>query len=531
MSRSIHTAKNLSSSPERRRASAAFVVDEHHVRMRSHTNPAKNETEEPIPFDIGGWRIIRRLPPRPGRERFLATFEVPERDAHAAWTNVEDHVNPILERVAGGVFELHRETPDAELSMSEELALRGALRAPFRQEILDSSVCAQGRGFCVVERLDYTLAELAERVDFDEGAIVSVLAPLVELTLELHEQGRAFHGLGIADVGIESSGRPVVICFERVRELRRQDLTKVDAAVIEDWRSIAVIADQLTASVDMTFPKRLDELLEAARSGELGDTHAPALVEALFDFAPGSEIPIPDDAASGQRPPRGPAMTEPRRRREQRPAREERRVRASSSFGRLGNLVKAELRKVRKPVWIVAVASCLAGVLALCFALQEGGEPRAEAATPNVTVVSTGAPSAPGGTTSREADTSSGTSASSSPTAPPAATPGTSPSNEGGDEVRGAIECRNHAAAQRDVAALKHCFVPGAPGLEREVLRLESELLPQLPTTGWSVRDRFGDLLVLEHADASLLTLQRSGDQWLLRDVAAPSKSPQEKAA
>lgn len=487
--------------------------------MRSHERQPRHEPDATIPLDIGGWRIVRRLPPRPGRERFLVTLDVAQRSAADDWSYSPREEHPIIARSSGRALELHRETLDASLALRDELALRSQLRVAYQQEILDSSVCANGATFAVVERIELTLAELVGRVALDDGAIVSLLAPLVETIAEVHDRGYTLEGLGLQDVGLENSGRPVVLSWERLKATRSQDMTKRDPAVAEDWRQLAGIARQLGLEPGPALPKRLAELIDLAARGDMGDEHAPAVLEALFDFAPGGEIPLPDGDSEDRREVE-PAFS-PRRRTRERAAGGGQPKLAQRAL----DLAREEFSKVRKPVWIVAAASCLAALCALWVAMQGGSEREAvaaTAATPSITVVSTGTPASSSTPEASDATASSGSSAE------PRATAASE------DRLAELLTLRNEAVGTGEVSQLRAAFAEGSPGLERELLALEAGGKEQLPLIGWKQRDAFGEVIVFEHNDGIIVTMQGSGDEWLLRDIArsdgvnpvAPSSTP-----
>lgn len=176
-------------------------------------------------------------------------------------------------------------SPGLGLTLSELCELFDEIEAPSVPEILDVGMTEEQEAVAVLEAtLGSSVDELLDRPNpLTAGEIVTILAPVVETLVELHEHGVSLGALRCQDVRLTAAGRPVLKDWHAVARLPEVD-GRARASVARDWKSLESMADLVLAQLpsQTELPAALERELDRCLSGEVDAQIGHRLLDALF---------------------------------------------------------------------------------------------------------------------------------------------------------------------------------------------------------------------------------------------------------
>ena len=201
-------------------------------------------------------------------------------------------------------------SPGLGLTLSELCELFDEIEAPSVPEILDVGMTEEQEAVAVLEAtLGSSVDELLDRPNpLTAGEIVTILAPVVETLVELHEHGVSLGALRCQDVRLTAAGRPVLKDWHAVARLPEVD-GRARASVARDWKSLESMADLVLAQLpsQTELPAALERELDRCLSGEVDAQIGHRLLDALFSWQDAREVL---DPAAGERAPRNAILVE-----------------------------------------------------------------------------------------------------------------------------------------------------------------------------------------------------------------------------
>ncbi len=249
---------------------------------------------------IGGYRIVRRLGAGERAEVFLGY------SASAGNS-----------RGATAAIKLFRPGVD-RYSIDQEVAVLAATDSRHLLRLEDVATTDDGRQCLVLPRLPGpSLARLlAERETLAPGEVVTILVPLAQALIDLHESWCCHGALGPGSVLFDEEGAPVLARFGRatifgdrangVEHLSGASVASraAEPRVGEDLRGLRAVVDTLLARTSLSGPDRrtaalLDWLREPDRESDSG-TFAQELGIRMFEVATATPVLFPSAVSSAE---------------------------------------------------------------------------------------------------------------------------------------------------------------------------------------------------------------------------------------
>lgn len=340
---------------------------------------------------VGGYRLVRKLGAGPRAEVFLghaSSAPADETDARSA------------------AIKLYRaETDPASIATEIEALSRGTVA--HRLQLRDLATAPDGKPALILERLPRgSLGKfLHDREVLRLGECVTILAPVALTVAQLHEAGVVHGGIRLDTIGFRESGAPALLGFGRAEVL--DDPPSI--AVLEANSGVAADRLALVAITRATLERTLNtphELLEWLAGAAGLESFPTLLADRLFDLEAGEPVrfdrivprttpglptrvvaPQLALAPSPEHIPRRPALLAgfhlPEWMSDALVARVD-----SHPVSELRARVVANLRQVRKPLWIVAGGIAAALIVAVAIVPSGGGDSAGAAApSPTPTIV------------------------------------------------------------------------------------------------------------------------------------------------
>lgn len=495
--------------------------------------PAGDAVE--LPLIVCGWRVVRRLPSVPGRERMLACLPHPE--SVDAWHRVDEAMLSFLDSPIqpGELAEVLRDLPaPGVISLDEELQLLSQLQSDHVPTVLDSSVDADGRTMVARERTDFDASELVTFAPLEAGEVVSLIAPIVDVLIRAHRAGIGHGAVCLSSVSVTADGCPILGGWESASRIEYRDRSRPAPQVAADWRGIATMVDALTQGrrTRVPMPGLLRSILDQCESTDVDDETGAALLDAIFEWSPGAPIPSPDE-------PRAPS---PRRRASSTPVdaapagTPRRRIAIPAGARDAAKRFREEMGRVRKPVWVAAGISACVLTASLAFVTfgrssaadaqaGDGPHPVQTSAHPSHRSAAPDAVSTSPGGAEQNASDSGGQSLPTEPSSGPTAAgeSGVSASESAPVAASALMQSRHDALVSGDVRVLERIYSPGAPGLERDLAALQAASGQEpVSTEGiqWTVVDEFASVTMVASVDGRIhVTIESDGTWWRIRSV------------
>lgn len=341
---------------------------------------------------VGGYRLVRKLGAGERAEVYLGharSAPSADTDAHSAAIKL---YRP----------EATRDSIDREI----EALSRGSVA--HRVVLLDLATAVDGKPALILERLSLgSLGKLlVDRDVLRAGECVTILAPLALAMAQLHEAGVVHGGIRLEAIGFRESGAPVLANFGRAQLLVKNPsiaTLQSDPLVAADCHALLAVARATIERARVALGcAELIEWFDFLARQSLLDSFPTALAERLFDFAEAEPVrfdlgaPPPHDGV--------PARAVSTRVVDYVQAPEPQRCSSllaafslpdwlaehlvssvdSHPVSDLRARLTENLKRVRKPYWIVVGASAAALVVAIA-AVPSGSTNTAQATAPSAT--------------------------------------------------------------------------------------------------------------------------------------------------
>lgn len=352
---------------------------------------------------------------------------------------------------------------------------------------------------------------LARRGHLRPGEAVTLLAPIAETLALAHGLGATHGDVCERQVALDANGRPLLLGWTPRDE-------RVDGEAAGDLRSLGVLVRRVLDEPPAASTDLGGVLARLDAKGSLDGLDADRLTAALFAWAEPEPIDLeaPAELRATSAPP---AVTE-------RPVGGRSAGVPSRGLGAVvRSLLDAWRRRPRVAAAAVVAAALALGLIAVEGSLRVDGA--ASANGPSVVAPSTPPPAtAPGAPSPDPAHPAETPLVDRPPSpSPPAQTPLTTD-----DPVEAATSLalrRAECLERRDPACLEALFVPGAPGIDADIARMEHpEAPPSVDASRCTLADRAGDVALVHcvTTDGPTIgfTIVRTAGEWRLREVHAP---------
>ncbi|KAB1644182.1 hypothetical protein [Gulosibacter chungangensis] len=509
-------------------------------------NPKDEISTSLSPGDtVAGWRLVRPL--TQDHREFVGVAEFPNTVATSGsdhWFGFGASARPRLQ---------HRRIviasePSACAKLAEECSLRDEIGSEFVELAEETLVDGPHRIAIFPIRRVRTWSEVvATETDFPAGAIVTALVPVVEALQLAHENDIAHGTVSLHSCLIDEQGRPGLDDWGRAVRLADLATIKADLARSNDLRALGKIADALFAICTEEPTEQLRLLVDALCDGVTPKDAAGRLIDALFQWCEPEPLPVAALPGGHPSPTNSPNRTSGNREpgvgdlhlltTNEDEVHEPLIAPPTPLSGRRFLLTSVQSAKsglarlsgwvgnVRPAIWaglgIVGLLVLLGG--ALLMSTQSVGTANPE---PSTHVAAEAAETAEAAESLTSPETGFDTNlATDSPPEPPKTAIAAAPE---------LVAARNACVTARDPQCLTELYAPDAPGLAADLDTLEAMEAPNSNSHDelqlseqqeWLLAADLGDIELISGSEAGSLSLERTPDGWLLREIWLPDMS------
>ncbi|MBS3177867.1 MULTISPECIES: hypothetical protein [unclassified Pseudoclavibacter] len=269
--------------------------------MQARDQRRTDRSPAPTYLDIAGWRVVDVLSSDGPWHRYLAVARERAALEEDDWlASASRSRRQATAPVPTEAVELVVEASAGQgLTLSEVCVLLEEIDAPSAPVLRDIGQNEQRQAVAVLEATPgSSVEELLDRPHpLTAGEIVTILAPIAETLVELHEHGVAMGTFGCDDVRLTLAGRPVLKNWQLLTRLEQKG--RPHAGALRDWRSFESLADLVLAQLptETELPAALEREFDRCLSGEVDEGLGARLLDALFTWQDATDI---QDPAAGE---------------------------------------------------------------------------------------------------------------------------------------------------------------------------------------------------------------------------------------
>lgn len=512
----------------------AFWAQRRSIALRQNADMlldrnSKDGAETPLDAGdtVAGWRLVRPL--TQDRREFVGVAEFPTTVGGSGsdhWYGFAEASRPRLQHrrivVATG--------QTACSKLAEECSIRDEVCSEFVELAEETLVDGDHRiAIFPIRQVRPWTEVIAREITFTAGAVVTALVPIAEALQLAHKHGIAHGAVSLHACHIDEHGRPGLDDWGSAVRLSALTTVKIDLARGNDLRNLGKVADALLSTCSQTASDQLQTLVDALCDGVTPRDAAGRLIDALFQWS--EPEPLPVDALPGTTPdsfhrePREGVSIDPGSPGafdsdadepliSPAPAKSRRRILLQCRDVTISAVARFVpwVGSIRPAIWagvgVVGLIALLGGALLAGTSSNLGGSPP---------------PSAPN-TPRAVAETANGPTVGfetvAEPTPPSQATPTTAIAT-----APGLIAARNECWAASDVQCLTDLYAADAPGLAADLAAMDGEKHEDMYLSEqqeWLLAADLGDIELITGSEAGSLSLERTSEGWLLREIWFP---------